>query len=133
MVKVDCSELTQDEQLALASSISDALQGRGLALAKGDAIVVDNISGERVGLSELVGLVEKFVSRRKDSGLYSVERAGDTIVVHSPDPVAARRSRTPYRAPPGAYLCPSCGLVLPDEGKYQQHLRVHDLARGIGR
>ena len=131
MIKVDCSELTQDEQLALAASISDALQGRSLGLVNGDSIVIDTISGPELDVAHLAHLVEEFVSRRKDAQYYSVEKQGDKVVVHSPDPLAAKRTRTHFRVPPGAYQCPACGLILPDEGRYQTHLRTHDLIRGL--
>ena len=131
MPEVDCSELTQEEQLALAGSISDELQGRSLALVKDSSIVIDWISGPKLDVAQLVHLVEKFVSKRKDADHYGVERAEDMVVVHSPDPIAANRIRTRYRVPPGAYQCPACGLILPDEGKYQIHLRTHDLIRGL--
>lgn len=75
--------------------------------------------------------MEKFVSKRKDANYYDVERQEDKVVVHSPDPITADRSRTHYRVPPSAYQCPACGLILPDEGRYQIHLRTHDLIRGL--
>ena len=131
MIKVDCSELTQEEQLALAASISDELQGKSLALVKGSSIVIDRISGPKLDVAQLVCLVEKFVSKRKDANYYGVERQEDKVVVRSPDPIAAKRNRTHYRVPPGAYQYPACGLILPDEGKYQIHLRTHDLIRGL--
>jgi hypothetical protein len=131
MIRVDCSELTQDEQLALAASISDELQGKSLALVSGDSIVIDRISGPALDVAQLARLVERFVSKREDANYYSVKRQGDKVVVHSPDPIAATRTRTHYRVPPGAYQCPACGLILPDEAKYQTHLRTHDLIRGL--
>lgn len=131
VVKIDCSELTQDVQLALASSISEETQGKSLALVSGEDIVIDTISGPMMDSARLTRLVEKFISRRKEAEHYQVETQGDAIVVRSPDPVAARRTRTLFRVPPGAYQCPACGLILPDEGKYQTHLRTHDLIRGI--
>ena len=131
MITVDCSELTQDEQLALAASISDELQGKSLALVNGDSIVIDRISGPELDVAQLMRLVEKFVSKRKDANHYGIERQGDKVVVHSPDPLAAYRTRTHYRVPPGTYQCPACGLILPDEGRYQTHLRTHDLIRGL--
>lgn len=131
MIEVDCSELTKEEQLALAASISDELHGKSLALVNGNSIVIDRISGPKLDAAQLVHLVEKFVSKRKDANQYSVERQEDKVVVHSPDPLAANRTRTYYRVPPGAYQCPACGLILPDEGRYQIHLRTHDLVRGM--
>ena len=114
MIKVDCSELTQEAQLALAASISDELGGKSIALVNGDSIVIDRISGLKLDVAQLVHLVEEFVSKRKDANHYGVERRGDKVVVHSPDPIAASRTRTHYRVPPGAYQCPACGLILPD-------------------
>jgi len=43
VVKIDCRELTADERLALASSVSEDLAGSALALIKGDDIVFDNL------------------------------------------------------------------------------------------
>ena len=126
MTKVDCSELTQDEQLALAASISYALQGKSFALVNGNSIVIDRISGPELEAAQLMHLVEKFVSKRKDANHYSVERRGNLIVVRSPDPIATNRTRTRYRMPPGVCQCPTCGLILP-KGRYQLHLRSHDL------
>jgi hypothetical protein len=131
MIEVDCSELTQEEQLALAASILDELLGKSLALVKGNSIVIDWMSGPKLDVAQLMHFVEKFVSRRKDAKYYGVARQEDKVVVHSPDPTAANRTRTNYRLPPGAYQCPACGLILPDEGRYQLHLRTHDLIRGL--
>lgn len=131
MIEVDCSELSQEEQLALAASISDELQGKSLALVKGSSIVIDPISGPKLDIAQLVHFVERFVSKRKNVNYYDVERQEDKVVVHSSDPIAANRNRTQYRVAPGAYQCPACGLILPDEGKYQIHLRTHDLIRGL--
>jgi hypothetical protein len=131
MIKVDCSELTEEEQLALAASISDELQGKSLALVNGSNIVIDQISGPKLDVAQLVHLVEKFVSKRKDVNQYGVERHEDKVVLHSPYPLAAKRTRSYYRVPPGAYQCPACGLIFPDEGRYQVHLRTHDLVRGM--
>jgi hypothetical protein len=131
MLEVDCSELTQEEQLALATSISDELQGKSFALVRGNSVVIDWISGPRLDATQMVHLVEEFVSKRKDASYYRVERQKDKVVVHSPDPIAANRTRTRHRVPPGVYQCPTCGLILPDEGKYQIHLRTHDLIRGL--
>jgi hypothetical protein len=54
MIEVDCSELTQEEQRALAASISDELQGESLALVKGSSIVIDRISGPKLDVAQLV-------------------------------------------------------------------------------
>ena len=115
----------------MATSISDELEGKSLALVKGSSIIIDQISGQKLDVAQLLHLVEKFVSKRKDADYYEVERQEDKVVVHSPDPIAAKRSRTHYRVPPGAYQCLACGLILPDEGGYQIHLRTHDLIRGL--
>ena len=47
MILVDCSELSADEKLALASQLSDKLEGVAVALVKGEDIVLDPLSGER--------------------------------------------------------------------------------------
>jgi hypothetical protein len=131
MIKIDCSELTQDEQLALASTISEELQGRSLALVRGSDIVIDRLSGPDLDGPQLVQLVGRFIAKRTDPALYEIESEDDTIMVHGPDPIAAKRSRTVHKVPPGAFQCPACGLLLPDEGRYQTHVRTHDLIRGI--
>ena len=43
MITTECGELTQDEKLALASTISDSLQGRAFALVRGDDIAIDDL------------------------------------------------------------------------------------------
>jgi hypothetical protein len=48
LIEVDCSEPTGDEKLALASAFSESLEGSGLALIKGDNIVVDQLTSSRI-------------------------------------------------------------------------------------
>ncbi|QQG49095.1 MAG: hypothetical protein HY247_01930 [archaeon] len=130
MTFVDCRELTLDEQLALASEISDELQGKGVALIKDSSIVLDMMQGPEPSREVLKKLVVGFVSRRKDAPLYRVEDDGDAIIVFSADPIARLRRQGHVRAPRGTFQCPACGALLPDEGTYEHHLRTHDLLRG---
>ncbi len=125
MTKVDCSELTSDEQLALAGAITDALEGKGVALVKGKMVVIDELSGQGADEKTVESAVKAFLSQRKNSDLYSMERHGDTIVVYSPDPVAAQRSRRRPDVPPNLMKCPFCAFVTPYEEAYVVHYRSH--------
>ncbi|MDE1858784.1 MAG: hypothetical protein KGI26_06945 [Thaumarchaeota archaeon] len=99
MLRVDCSQMTFDEQLALASALSDGLAGRAVALVKDDKIVFDELS--KISEDEVLRLVRAFVAGRKDAPLYDVESSGDEVVVHTPDPLARSRGRgTPGKASP---------------------------------
>ena len=75
MIEVDCSELTLDQQLALASTISESLAGRAVGLVRDTKIVLDTISGN-VSLADVEQIVSEFVSKRKESQYYSVEVKG---------------------------------------------------------
>ncbi len=88
MISIDCSELSADEKLALASNISEALEGVALALVKGESIVLDVLSGQKLDIKRVGEIVVNFISRRKDSEGYSVEVEGEEIIVHSADPIA---------------------------------------------
>ena len=44
LLEVDCSEMTLDDQLALASAISDGLGGRAVALVKDDRLALATMS-----------------------------------------------------------------------------------------
>ncbi len=125
MLQIDCSELSPDEKLALASEISDALEGRALALVKLDAIVFDQLSDEKVGVDTLQPIVSDFVSRRKDSQYYAVEVKGETVMVHSADPIAAARRKTEYTLPPNLRQCPYCSFITQYEEEYTVHMRAH--------
>jgi hypothetical protein len=131
MVRIHCSELTKDEQLALASAISDDLEGLGVALIKGDEIVVDQLTARKVEVGSIMPIVSGFVSKRTESLLYSLDVSGDVIRLHSPDPIGARRRRNRSRLPPNAFQCPACGLILPSQEKYDDHMRIHDILRGL--
>jgi hypothetical protein len=92
VIEVDCHEMTFDDQLSLASVISERLEGRAVALVKDDKLVLDMIS-EAVSVAEVPGAVNDFVLRRRDAQYYSVESDGDSIMVHTPDPLARSRGR----------------------------------------
>ncbi|MDG6991273.1 MAG: hypothetical protein JRM99_07645, partial [Nitrososphaerota archaeon] len=67
-MQIDCSQMTFDEQLALASALSDGLGGRAVALVKDDKIVFDELSN--VSTDEVLRLTRAFVARKKDASLY---------------------------------------------------------------
>jgi hypothetical protein len=131
MVRIDCSELTKDEQLALASAISDGLEGVGVALIKGNEIVVDQLTARKVEVRSVLPIVSGFVSKRTESLLYDLVVSGDVITLHSPDAMAARSRRNRSRLPPNVFQCPACGLILPSQEKYDDHMRMHDILRGL--
>jgi hypothetical protein len=125
VLEIDCSELTADEKLALASQISDDLDGKAIALTKGDSIVLDQLAEEEVSLWTLKAIVEDFVSRRKDAEHYSLEVDGEVIVVHSADPVAAMRKKPENTLPPNLRQCPYCAFITEYEEEYVVHVRSH--------
>ena len=125
MIVIDCQDLSADERIALASAVSDELAGRALALIKGESLVLDQLGEGSIEAERVDGIVRKFVSRRRDAAHYSVEREGDKIVVHSADPVAARRSRRQNELPPNLMKCPFCFFVTPYEEVYNVHVRAH--------
>ena len=129
MIEVECAEMTVDEQLALASAISDGLAGSALALIKGSKIVLDEVSG-RAAPEEVVRLVRDFAARRKDPAEWSVEGAGGSIVVHSSDPLSRSRGRkdTGEMLPDNLFKCPFCPFVTPYEELYVVHYRSHGFA-----
>ena len=126
MIKVDCKEMTVDEQIALASAISDGLGGRGMAVVKDTEIVIDTISG-KFSVSDVLALVNDFVSRRREARNYSVGSEGDEIIVHTPDPLARSRGRrdTGQLLPPNLLKCPFCNFVTPYQELYNVHVRSH--------
>jgi len=124
-LEIDCSELTADEQLALAGEITEALGGKGIALPKGRMIVFDPLEGGGVDDRAVEEAVRDFLSRRKDSSRYSAERKGGKLVVHSPDPVAAGRSANLERLPPNLLKCPFCPFITTYEELYIVHCRSH--------
>ena len=130
MIRVDCGEMTVDDQLALAAAISDGLSGRGVALIKDDGIVLDAMTGS-IEADAVSALVRVFVSRRKEPQYYSVESKGDEILVHTPDPLARSRGSKDagQMLPDNLLKCPyaSCGFVTP----YPEVMRNHVLIHGI--
>ena len=125
MILVDCSELSADEKLALASQLSDTLEGVAVALIKGEDIVFDALSDERLEQSVVNGAVTDFVSRRKDAVHYTVEVAGERIVVHSADPVSAMRKKKQKQLPPNLKQCSFCGFVTQYDDLLMLHVRLH--------
>ncbi|MGA2198473.1 MAG: hypothetical protein ABSG45_00900 [Nitrososphaerales archaeon] len=125
VLTIDCSEISADEKLALASQISDALEGRALALTKSDSIVLDMLTDEEVDLGTLQAIVDDFVSRRSDSKYYSVDASDETIVIHSADPIAASRRKTENTLPPNLRQCPFCAFITQYEEEYIVHYRSH--------
>ena len=125
MILVDCSDLSANEKLALASQISDKLEGVAVALVKGEDIVFDALSDERPEPSAVKDTVTDFVSRRKDAAHYSVEVAGERIVVRSADPVSAIRKKRQNQLPPNLKPCPFCGFVTQYEDLLILHVRLH--------
>ncbi len=127
MITIDCRELSTDEQLALAAAISDALQGRCVALKRDNEIVVDNLLGQPPEPVEVEAIVRRFIGKRRQPEHYSVERKGDTFVVHAPDPVAAGHAKRKAQLPENLMKCPLCGFVSPYEEMYNIHLKSHGL------
>ena len=125
MIEIECGELTTDEQLALAASISDALAGKALALVNGARIVIDEISGSGPRPADIEALARNFVTRRKDAKFYSLEWKGSTLVVHSPDPLSRSRARKDARLPDNLLMCPFCPFVTPYQEAYNVHVRSH--------
>ena len=128
MIEVDCAEMTLDEQLALASAVSEDLAGEAVGLIKGTKIVLDNLSA-RISVSDVEDVVTRFVSRRKESQHYSVEVKGGSIVIHTPDPLVRSRGRrdSGQMLPPNLLHCPftSCGFVTPYQELYDVHVKSH--------
>jgi hypothetical protein len=122
---VDCYELSADEKLALASAISDKLEGKALALIKGDDIVIDELSRGGASAELVRGVVNDFISRRKEAEHYSLEIDGDTIIVHSAVPIRAMRYKRQKELPPNLKKCPFCGFLTLYEEEYVVHVRAH--------
>jgi hypothetical protein len=125
LIAIECREMDLDEQLALASAVSDGLDGRGMALVKDDKIVIDELS--RVSASDVASIVRSFVSKRTDPSHYSVEVDGDSIMVHTPDPLSRSRGRkdTGELLPPNVLKCPFCSFITPYQEMYNVHIRSH--------
>jgi len=133
MFKVNCSELSGVMKLALAEAISGGLGGSGVALLDGDYVAIDTLSGPEIGAVRIRSLVGSYLSSRSDASVYHLEEKGDSIIVHSSAPVSAREKRVVESLPPGLLQCPDCGYLTTSEEKYEDHLRMHDLMRGIAR
>jgi hypothetical protein len=125
LIKIDCSEMSTEEQLALASEISDSLSGRALALVNGRFIELDVMSAPGPDIASVEALVLKFVSSKKDARYYSVERDGDRLLVRTPDPIAGKRGQKPPGLPDNLMKCPFCGFVTPYQEMYTVHVRAH--------
>lgn len=115
-------------KLALAVAISDGLTGSGVALLKGDDIMIDGVSDPKP--ANVRSLVESFFSKRKDASDYSLEGSGESIVVRYAGLIPTDR-RVITRLPRGLFQCPVCGVIMKSQGVYDAHVRVHDLARGM--
>ncbi len=131
MIKVDCSELSGDTKLAVAEAISQGLNGTGVALLDGKYIAIDTLSGPDIGMTQVQSILKSYISGRKDATAYRVESDGKHLVVHSSVPVSASEKRVEDRLPPGLLQCPVCGFVTVSEDAYHDHLRIHDLIRGV--
>lgn len=125
MILIDCSELDVDEKLALASTISDEMGGRVLALVKGKNIVLDVISGEKPEVLTVRSIVSDFISSREDGSHYSLDVSGDRIVVHPADPIPALRRKPERELPPNVRQCPFCGFITEYDELYMVHVRAH--------
>jgi hypothetical protein len=125
VIRIECKELNTDEQLALAAAISDGLEGSAIALVKDTGIVLDPMKNEDPDPSRVESIVKSFLSRRKDSQYYTLERNGTRFVVHSPDPLARARGRRKSNLPENVLKCPWCGFVTPYEELYVIHTRSH--------
>jgi hypothetical protein len=125
MLRVDCTELTADEKLALASEISDALGGKAIALSQGDHIVLDQLTDEAVTVDAVQPIVSGFLSRRREGEFYWSEVQGETIVVHSADPIAASHRKPESTLPPNLRQCPYCSFITEYEEEYVVHTRSH--------
>jgi hypothetical protein len=131
MIKVDCSELSGQLRLALAEAISEGLGGKGIALLDGSEIAIDTLSGPEVPAEHLGNLVQSFISKQKDASVYHVEVYSKSVMVHSSVPVPENEKRVQEKLPPGLLQCPVCGYVTTSQDLYENHLRIHDLIRGV--
>jgi hypothetical protein len=125
MIEVECKELTLDEQLALAASLSDSLAGRAIALVSDSRIRMDTISKSGLEPSQVERIVLAFISKRRDARLYSFDWSGETMTIHSPDPLARSRGRKVSQLPDNVMICPFCPFVTPYQEAYNVHVRSH--------
>ena len=131
MIKIDCSELSGEVKLALAEAVSEGLRGSGIALLDGDFVAIDPLSGPGVSVARVQSVVKSYLSSRKDASTYRVENVGEHLAVRSSVAVPAKEKRVEDRLPPGLFQCPVCGFMTTSEEGYQDHLRMHDLIRGV--
>lgn len=131
MLTINCHELSVDEQLALASALSDEFQGRVLALVRDEDIVFDIITGSDLDETRVESVAMSFIGRRKDAEYYSLERSGDVLIVHSADPLARSRGRRQGGLPSNLLQCPFCSFVTPYQEAYDVHFRSHGAMIGV--
>ena len=116
--------------LALASEISDGLDGKGVAIVKNDEILVDQMSGSKIPVAAVKPVVESFVARRKDPTNYSLEVSKSGIVVHYKGLPKAGGKEAIRRLPPGFLQCSLCGFLTKDEEHLIVHIRLaHEVIR----
>lgn len=127
MIRVDCHELTRDEQLAIASEVSDALAGRAVALVDDHSLVLDSMRGPEPKVAEVEAIIRTYISRRPKASEYSIERVGDALTVRSPDPIAANHRQRRSPLPDNLKQCPFCSFVTP----YDELLTVHTRSHGF--
>jgi hypothetical protein len=125
LIEVDCSQISADEELALAAELNGALKGRAICFINHGKIVFDSLSAERLDADAVERAVRDFVARRNDAEHYSVERIDESILVRSPDPIAASHRRRIEELPPNVYKCPFCPFVTPYQELYVVHYRSH--------
>ncbi|MGP8056566.1 MAG: C2H2-type zinc finger protein [Nitrososphaerales archaeon] len=123
--------MTVEEKVALASAISDDLEGSGIALIKGEEIAIDKVTEAEVGTSKLFEMVKDFISNQKDSAEYLVDVTNDVVNVRSRRPLSEAKKGQGTPPLPGLFQCPVCGYVTPFKEKYDLHIRSHDLIRGL--
>lgn len=128
MINVDCTELSADDKLALATQISDDLQGIAIALVRDDSIVLDVFADDPPDISLVKDAVTAFISRRKDADHYSLEVSGEKIRVHSADPISAMSKKEQRKLPPNVHLCHYCPFVT----EYQEELTIHERTHLFG-
>lgn len=128
MLLIDCTELSADEKIALASQISDTMDGLAIALVKGENVVLDSLTDQKPDFERVKGAVADFISRRKDAEHYSMEADGERIMVHSADPVAAQSRKRQNKLPPNLFQCMYCAFVT----EHQELLTVHERAHLFG-
>ena len=96
-----------------------------MAFVKCRRIVLDNMSDSPIDEVAVLRSMAQFIARRKNADLYSLERKGNTVIVHSADPIAAKHRARVNGLPPNLYQCPFCPFVTPYEEAYVVHYRAH--------